>query len=365
MRISKSLIFVLTSLQVGLLGNNERVFAQGVESALLYGCINPGVGRLRIIDSESECLENETAIQLVPATDGKVGIGTSTPMAALEVVGDVHATGTIRSGNSITIDGDADIIRATSGSISFDDENLSTAGTVEASSLCIAGECRAEWLPLSTTSDIATNAANIAILAGNDRSHILLIADNTRDIVVLQGQVTALLAHPNPDPPCFDNENRYADCGNGTVTDSVTGLVWLQDANCLGNQDWATANQLAAELAEGQCGLTDGSRRGDWRLPTKAEWEATIAQAIFLDCNSGGTFVALTGTAGRVTPGNPSGCFRDEPVPLFVNVFNGKYWSSSAREEFPRSAWPVHLRRGIFDSDPKFFEIPLWPVRDP
>jgi hypothetical protein len=33
------------------------------------------------------------------------------------------------------------------------------------------------------------------------------------------------------DPPCFDNLNRYVDCGNGTVTgtvtDTVTGLIWL------------------------------------------------------------------------------------------------------------------------------------------
>src|SRR5437773_9255267 len=28
-------------------------------------------------------------------------------------------------------------------------------------------------------------------------------------------------------PPCSDNSNRYVDCGNGTVTDSVTGLTWL------------------------------------------------------------------------------------------------------------------------------------------
>jgi hypothetical protein len=27
-----------------------------------------------------------------------------------------------------------------------------------------------------------------------------------------------------PDPPCFDNTNRYVNCGNGTVTDTATGL---------------------------------------------------------------------------------------------------------------------------------------------
>jgi hypothetical protein len=30
----------------------------------------------------------------------------------------------------------------------------------------------------------------------------------------------------------LDNANRYVNCGNGTVTDTVTGLIWLQNANC-------------------------------------------------------------------------------------------------------------------------------------
>jgi hypothetical protein len=48
-------------------------------------------------------------------------------------------------------------------------------------------------------------------------------------------------------PPCFDNSgNRYVDCGNGTVTDIVTGLIWLKTANCFGTRDWAAANNAAA-----------------------------------------------------------------------------------------------------------------------
>jgi hypothetical protein len=74
--------------------------------------------------------------------------------------------------------------------------------------------------------------------------------------------------------PCFDNGNRYVDCGNGTVTDTVTGLVWLKNANCFGEQTYAAASQAAAGLGAGQCGLTDGSSPGDWRLPTLVEWQA-------------------------------------------------------------------------------------------
>ena len=34
---------------------------------------------------------------------------------------------------------------------------------------------------------------------------------------------------PRVDGPCFSNTDRYVNCGNGTVTDSLTGLIWLQD----------------------------------------------------------------------------------------------------------------------------------------
>jgi hypothetical protein len=43
------------------------------------------------------------------------------------------------------------------------------------------------------------------------------------------------------DGPCFDDVNRYVDCGNGTVADAVTGLVWLNQADCLAPTTWAAA----------------------------------------------------------------------------------------------------------------------------
>jgi hypothetical protein len=91
---------------------------------------------------------------------------------------------------------------------------------------------------------------------------------------------------PNPDPPCFDNANRYVDCGNGTVTDTATGMIWLKDAGCLGALNWADANHAAARLKQGQCGLTDRSRRGDWRLPTNTEWQTMVAVAKIIRCCS-------------------------------------------------------------------------------
>ena len=86
-------------------------------------------------------------------------------------------------------------------------------------------------------------------------------------MVTLQ-EIFAKLEGRPPDT-CFDNTgNRFVDCGNGTIKDTETGLYWLKNANCFGINTWANANKDAAELAHGQCGLTDGSLPGDWRLPT-------------------------------------------------------------------------------------------------
>ena len=66
---------------------------------------------------------------------------------------------------------------------------------------------------------------------------------------------------------CWVNDQLYADCGNGTVTDSVTGLIWLKDAACaaLGTPNFAATNAAARGLHDGQRGLSDGSAAGEWR----------------------------------------------------------------------------------------------------
>jgi hypothetical protein len=49
---------------------------------------------------------------------------------------------------------------------------------------------------------------------------------------------------------------RFTKNGDGTVTDTLTGLVWLENANCAGGTvTWASAIAFANALADGQCGL--------------------------------------------------------------------------------------------------------------
>lgn len=161
----------------------------------------------------------------------------------------------------------------------------------------------------------------------------------------------------NPDPACWDNTNRYVDCGNGTVNDTVTTLLWLKDANCFGELNYAAANAAAAALADGACGLSDGSSAGDWRLPTKAEWEETIARAVDLDCDDlANGDIALTNTPG-------TGCYGAGPQP-FTGVQSDVYWSAAAHAGVPSVAWFALLFLGGVGGGGKSSPVCVWPVRD-
>jgi hypothetical protein len=154
------------------------------------------------------------------------------------------------------------------------------------------------------------------------------------------------------DPPCFDYENRFVDCDNGTVADTVTGLIWLKNANCVGRMDWVEASEWAATLQHGQCGLTDRSSRGDWRLPTIEEWNVIKDRA---DAN-GCLDYHVPDTQGR-------GCWSEGDP--FVGIQRRLYWSSTSRESSPRQArfFKAAVIGGTVQKFSKNEEINVWPVR--
>jgi hypothetical protein len=167
------------------------------------------------------------------------------------------------------------------------------------------------------------------------------------------GQMTGTAA--KADGPCWDNTNRYVDCGNGTVHDTVTRLIWLKKATCYATlfTSYADASERAAGLKDGECGLTDNSTPGDWRLPTADEWAATTDRARAMGCQN----PALTNTAG-------TGCFADGPEP-FTGVPSGSfaYWTSSALADFPDAAGYLQLGTGLPWIGPKASYHHIWPVR--
>jgi hypothetical protein len=80
--------------------------------------------------------------------------------------------------------------------------------------------------------------------------------------------------------------SRFADNNNGTVTDRLTGLIWLRNANCTetvggiakgsGVLSWTNALVWSNNVSSGKCGLSDGSAVGQWRLPTVNELQSLI-----------------------------------------------------------------------------------------
>ena len=165
-----------------------------------------------------------------------------------------------------------------------------------------------------------------------------------------------------------DCSGRYVDNGNGTVTDTWTGLVWLENANCVdlpmtdgvGRANWDDANAGAALLAHGTCGLTDGSSPGDWRLPTAgsptAEWERAVAAALALGCS-----VNDAGDPPSITNAPGTGCHAVGPAAFTGLQSATHYWSST--EDNDVIGWLVGVANGATFIDFKVSIHLVWPVR--
>jgi len=154
------------------------------------------------------------------------------------------------------------------------------------------------------------------------------------------GDLEKGIAWPNP---------RFTDNGNGTVTDNLTGLIWLKNANCSSfgaPESWADALSDCNGLSAGYCGLTDGSIAGDWRLPNRSELNSLVDVAYYNP--------ALSNTAGtgQWSPGNP-----------FTNVQSNFYWSSSTFAYVTGYAWGVSMYYGVVISSNKTYSYYVWPVR--
>ncbi|HVV16458.1 MAG TPA: DUF1566 domain-containing protein [Polyangia bacterium] len=111
-------------------------------------------------------------------------------------------------------------------------------------------------------------------------------------------------------PDGAPNAATYADNGDGTVTDLITGLMWQQTLP-KAMYDWVQAIAYCPTLALGG--------HGDWRLPSRIELFSIVAVA--------------TGNASidaRYFPTTPSGAF----------------WSSSPVAASPGAAWAVDFGSG-------------------
>ena len=140
---------------------------------------------------------------------------------------------------------------------------------------------------------------------------------------------------------------RFTDKGNGTVTDNLTGLIWLKNANCTdqvggvtpsSGLNWTNALTWSKALASGKCGLTDSSTAGQWRLPS-------LEDLMTLPDFSRADSSAWLNTQG------------------FSNVQANSYWSSTTYAYYASYAWVVYMVNGSTGNGNKAGNLYVWPVR--
>ena len=135
------------------------------------------------------------------------------------------------------------------------------------------------------------------------------------------GMAAAMAQTCNESIPASAPDGRFSDNGDGTVTDSATGLTWQQCAEGLSGAGCATGS--AASLTWGQAlqrGM-DAEFAGfsDWRVPNKNELASLVEERCYNPAINTSTF-----------PNTPSNWF----------------WPSSPYAYYPSNAWGVNFGYG-------------------
>ena len=152
---------------------------------------------------------------------------------------------------------------------------------------------------------------------------------------------------------------RFQVNGDGTAADELTGLVWLQDANCImtnypsfdnggvpatsGRVIWERALDFIDGMNNSLYPLCDGGHH-DWRLPNKNE----LRSLINYESNSSNYFASLVAVYG------------------FSNIQDSanRYWSSTSSAFEPlAAAWTLYVGSNEIGTSGKTYARYLWPVR--
>ena len=131
----------------------------------------------------------------------------------------------------------------------------------------------------------------------------------------------------------------FTDNGDGTVTDNLTGLIWLKDADCIGTWTWSNALTQVSNLNSGtdfSCDSYTAGTFSDWRLPHVNELSSLVDPV-------------------QTNPALPA----SHP---FTGVHSYPYWSSTTPSYTPH-AGRVNLSSGHVVNGDKTSSFYVWPVR--
>ena len=148
------------------------------------------------------------------------------------------------------------------------------------------------------------------------------------------GNFTKGVAWPNP---------RFTDNGDGTVTDGLTGLIWLKNANvAVDSRSWTDAlNDIVSLNSNGRMNGNDAgntSNKTDWRLPNINELLSLVDRTKF-----GPAF--------------------SDPNLIFSNMSNSNCWSSTTYISDTNRAWIVSFNSGYVTASNKDSACRVWAVR--
>jgi hypothetical protein len=147
------------------------------------------------------------------------------------------------------------------------------------------------------------------------------------------GDIETGVAWPTP---------RFIDNMDGTVTDELTGLMWLKDGECLGIGIWQGEAYHAIDSLNFDprgSGCQDYTRSyQDWRLPNVNELESLV------HAGQHNTSTWLNSL-------------------VFTGVQARYYWTSTTNPQALGSAWCVNMWNGPVDPQEKRFYQRLWAVR--
>jgi hypothetical protein len=139
---------------------------------------------------------------------------------------------------------------------------------------------------------------------------------------------------------------RFTNNNNGTITDNMTGLIWLKKGNVATEEIWSDALLLVQELntlgtmRSQPCGdiSNGGAHQTDWRLPNRNEMES------LMNLEEGNQFNWLASQGFELNG-------------------NARYWTSTTLGKNPDDAWHAQFSEGRIRHWSKEFNSAVWAVR--